>query len=142
LIFPSEEWLGRAVSILNADPELPLALEGLGPDLAAVVEPDAAFPSSFAAWGRHAGGRIVEVRILEDLDEILELEPAYVVRAPYRIWEDILRGKADPVQVMLSRKLAVTGNLEALMRRIAYRRVIDSVLQKMQQELADTARRS
>jgi len=66
-----------------------------------------AVPRPVAAWGRHQGGRIAEWRILEDLDEILEIEPAYVVRAPYRLWKDLLSRRADPVQAALTGRVRV-----------------------------------
>ncbi len=141
MIFPSEAWLASAVAVVNGHPDLPSALEGLGSDLAAVIEPDAAFPGCFAAWGRQAGGCIAEFRVLEDEDEILDLEPAYVIRAPYRLWKDLLRGRADPVQVALSGKLRVRGDLEALVRRVAYRHVMDAVLAHVPTEFADETRR-
>ncbi len=141
MLFPSEAWLERAVAVVNGQPDLPRALEGLGPDLAAVVEPDGGLAGGFAAWGRQAGGRIAEFRVLEDEDEILELEPAYVIRAPYRLWKDLLRGRVDPVQAALSGKLRVRGDLESLVRRVAYRHVIDAALARLPTEFADEAGR-
>jgi putative sterol carrier protein len=67
------------------------------------------------------------VRVLPDPDEIWELEPAYVVRAPYRIWKALLRGE-DPVRAVLSGRVKVEGDLEALVRRANYRYVIDAAL--------------
>ena len=73
---------------MNGHADLGRALAGLGADLAAVVERDGRhFPHGAAAWGRQEGGRIVDWRILEDEDDVLELEPAYVVRAPLRALE-------------------------------------------------------
>ena len=94
--FPSEAWLAAVVEAVNRHPDLPRALAGLGPDLAAVVEADPpAFPAALAAWGRHQRGYIAEWRLLGDEDEILELEPAYVVRGPYRLWKDLLLRQAQ-----------------------------------------------
>ncbi len=65
--FASGEWVGALVAAVNAQPDLPRALAGLGKDLAAVVEADPpAFPATVAAWGRHERGRIGEWRLLED----------------------------------------------------------------------------
>ncbi len=137
MIFPSEKWLATMVAAVNGQPDLPRALAGLAAELAAVVEPDVGFPGRFAAWGRQAAGRIAEFRVLEDEDEILELEPAYVIRAPYRLWKELLRGRVDPVQVALSGKLRVQGDLEALVRRAAYRHVLDAALAQVSTEFAD-----
>ncbi|HEY6105456.1 MAG TPA: SCP2 sterol-binding domain-containing protein [Anaeromyxobacteraceae bacterium] len=140
--FPSEAWLAAVVEAVNRHPDLPRALAGLGPDLAAVVEADPpAFPAALAAWGRHRRGYIAEWRLLEDEDEILELEPAYVVRGPYRLWKELLLRQADPLQAALSGRLRVRGDLEALVKRANYRYVLDEALAKVATEFPDEARR-
>ncbi|HET6923332.1 MAG TPA: SCP2 sterol-binding domain-containing protein [Anaeromyxobacteraceae bacterium] len=142
MLFPSEAWLAAVLGVVNRHPDLPRALAGLGADLAAVVEAEPpAVPSPVAAWGRHARGRIAEWRLLEDEDEILELEPAYVVRGPYRLWKDLLRRKADPLQAAVSGRLRVQGDLQALVKRANYRYVVDEALASVATEFPDEARR-
>ncbi len=65
--------------------------------------------------------------MLGDPDEILELEPAYVVRAPFAVWRGLLNGD-DPVKAALSGRVRVEGDLEALVRRSGYRYVVDAAL--------------
>lgn len=134
--FASRPWLAAVVERLNGHPGLAPALQGLGPDLALVVEPSPGFPAPVAVWGRHAGGRIAEWRVLHDEDEILELEPAYVVRAPYLLWKELLRG-GDPVKAALSGRLRVQGDLEALVRRAVHRPVADAALAAVATEFPD-----
>jgi hypothetical protein len=99
--FGSREWIAALVSALEAQPDLPRALDGLGRDAALVVEADPpAFPRTVAVYGEQERGRIARWRILADEDEVLELEPAYVLRAPYRLWQSLLSG-GDPVQAAL-----------------------------------------
>jgi hypothetical protein len=126
--FASREWIGALIEALHGQPELARALAGLGADAGVVIERDgAAWPRDLAAWGRHAGGRVVEWRLLADPDDLLELEPAYVLRAPYGVWRSILSGE-DPVKAALSGRVRVSGDLEALVRRSEYRRVVDAAL--------------
>ena len=107
--FASAEWIEAVVREVNGHPDLARALAGLGSDLAAVVERDPVhFPHGAAAWGRQEGGRIVEWRALEDEDDVLELEPAFVVRAPLGLWKELLTGKVDPVQAALSGRVKVS----------------------------------
>jgi hypothetical protein len=132
--FGSPEWLAAVVAALDAHPELPEALHGLGRDAAIVVEADPpAWPRTLAAWVEQRGGRIGSFRILEDEDEVLELEPAYVVRAPYRVVRSLLEG-ADAVQAALSGRVRVEGDLEALIRRSRYRQLVDEVLAAVRTE--------
>jgi hypothetical protein len=126
--FASREWVKALVDELNRQDELALALSGLAEDGALVVERDGpAWPRDVAVWGRHSGGRVAEWRLLPDPDDVLELEPAYVVRAPYGTWRTLLQGE-DPVRAALSGRVRVEGDLEALLRRVEYRRVVDAAL--------------
>jgi hypothetical protein len=133
--FASRAWVEAAVAALNTQPDLAEALAGLGPDAALVVEADPpAFPRSVAVHAAHEDGRIARARVLEDEDDVLELEPAYVLRAPYRVWRDLLRG-ADPVRAALSGQVRVRGDLEALVRRARYRYLVDAALAAVTTEL-------
>jgi hypothetical protein len=139
--FPTQAWIDAVVVAVNGHPDLPRALQGLGADLAAVVEADAGLRRAVAAWGRQHGGRLVEWRILEDEDEILEIRPAYEVRAPYRLWKDLLRGRIDPVKAALSGQVRVKGDLEGLVRRSSYRYILEGALRGISTEFPDEVKR-
>jgi hypothetical protein len=93
-----------------------------------------AWPRTVAAWIEQRGGRIGRWRLLDDEDEVLELAPAYVVRARYGVVRSLLQG-ADPVQATLSGRVRVEGDLEALVRRAHYRHLLDEVLAAVETEL-------
>jgi len=138
LRFASSEWVEAVVGEVNAHADLGRALAGLGADLAAVIERDARhFPHGAAVWGRQAGGRIVSWRVLEDEDDVLELDPAYVVRASLATWRDLVCGMADPVQAALSGRVRVKGDLEGLVRRAGYRYIVDEALRRVATEFPD-----
>jgi hypothetical protein len=139
--FGTQPWIEALVRGVNAHPDLPQALQGLGRDLATVVEADAGLRRSVAAWGRQEGGRLVEWRLLEDEDEILEIRPAYEVRAPYRLWKELLRGKLDPVKAALSGQVRVKGDLEGLVRRSSYRYILEGALRVISTEFPDEVSR-
>ncbi len=133
--FGSRDWLSALAAALNAQPDLPRALDGLPRDAAFVVAADGpAFPATLAVHVEQERGRIARWRILADEDDLLELEPAYVLRAPYRVWKAILAGE-DPVRAALSGEVRVEGDLEALVRRAEYRPVIDAALRAVPTEL-------
>jgi len=138
VLFASEPWVSAVVLAVNRHPDLSRAMAGLGPDLAAVVERDGRlFPGGASVWGRQAGGCIAEWRLLEDEDDVLDLEPAFVVRAPYLLWKEILLGRADPVQAALSGRVKVKGDLEGLVRRAAYRYILDQAFRSVPTEFPD-----
>ncbi len=133
--FASREWFDAVAAALNAQPDLAKALSGLARDAALVVEAEPpAFPRTVAVHGAQDRGQIARWRVLADEDDLLELEPAYVVRAPYGVWRALLSGK-DPVQAALSGQVRVEGDLEALVRRAGYRYVVDAALRVVPTEL-------
>jgi SCP-2 sterol transfer family len=137
VLFPSLGWLEAAVAVVNRHPSLPEALRGLGRDLAAVVEADPpALRVAFAVYGCQEKGRIGSLRLLADPDDILELEPAYVLRAPYRVWRALLEGE-DPVKAALTGRVRVEGDLPALIRRARYSHIIEGALASLETEFAE-----
>jgi hypothetical protein len=135
--FASREWFAALVAQLNSHPDLPAALSGLARDGALVVQADRGWATTTAVWGTHDGVRIERWRILADEDDLLELEPAYVLRARYGVWRDLLRG-GDPVRAALSGQVAVEGDLEPLLRRTGYRHVVDAALAAIATEFPDS----
>ncbi len=132
--FASREWIEAIVAALNAQPDLARAIAGLGADAAFVVEADRPrWPADVAAYARQERGCVTAWRLLPDPDDILELEPAYVVRAPYGVWRALMDGE-DPVKAALSGRVRVEGDLEALVRRSGYRHVIDAALGAVETE--------
>ncbi len=131
--FASEAWFAALVAELNRHPDLPKALAGLGRDAAAVVEADERWPVAVAVYGTQRDGRIASWRLLEDPDDVLELEPAYVFRAPFAVWRDLVLG-GDPVRAALSGRVRVEGDLEALVRRAEYRYIADAARARLATE--------
>ncbi len=126
--FASREWIDAVAAALNAQPDLGRAIAGLGRDAGFVVEAERpAFPRSVAVHAEQERGRIARWRILPDADDLLELEPAYLIRAPYGAWKALFRG-GDPVKAALSGAVKVEGDLEALVRRSGYRYLVDAAL--------------
>ncbi len=134
--FASREWIDAVAAALNAQPDLARALAGLPRDAAFVVEADRpAFPRTVAVHAEQDRGRVARWRILADEDDVLELEPAYVIRARYGVWKGLLGGAA-PVKAVFSGEVSVKGDLEALVRRSSYRYVIDAALAAVKTEFA------
>ena len=97
-VFPSKEWCEALVRAIHAEPESLKAGRGFRSDLVAVVDAEPpALAEPFAVWARATEGKIDELRVLEDLDEVEELDPGYVARASYSTWKRIILGELDPL---------------------------------------------
>lgn len=137
-VFPSKEWCEALVGQLHADPDCVRAGEGFSTDLAAAVLPDpGAAAEPFAVWGRVADGRLVEWRVLEDLDEIDEVGPAYQARAPLSVWRQLLARRLDPIEALATGRLLLRGDLRALVERARYDRLLWRVLARVPTDFSD-----
>jgi len=137
-VFPSRQWCEQAVRLINADPESRDAGQGWVGDFGAVVEAEPGKLSQpFAIHCQPRDGQITQLRILRDPDELDEIEPAYLARAPYSVWKGLIQGSVDPVEAMLRRRIAFKGDAEQLMQRMRYKSIADRVLAQLSTEFAD-----
>jgi putative sterol carrier protein len=139
-IFPSKEWCELAVRLVNDDPESAQAGKGWTGDFGAVVlaEPGK-LPRPFTAHLVPRDGRLEKLRVLADPDDLEEIEPAYLLRAPYSVWKGLIRGELDPVEAVLKRKIDVRGDLQPLMERLRYKGIADRVMARLETTFVDEA---
>lgn len=112
--FPSSEWLDDLKIKLNTDEQYARIAKDWEGDLLFAIDPDGSLDEAtylyLDLW--HGTCRGVEVRA--DLGE----PPTFVLRAEYGKFLDILNGKLDPMQAMMTRKLNVKGNMMVMMRSV------------------------
>lgn len=136
--FPSKEWCQEAVRLTNADPEVSLAGQGWEGDFGAIIDAEPGrLPETFVVHVVPRDGRIEKLRVLDDPDDLDELEPAYVARAPYSVWKQLLQGSLDPVEAVLRRRIAVKGDLQPLIERMRYKGLADRVFAQLKTEFVD-----
>lgn len=136
--FPSKEWCEEAVRLTNADPESVAAGQGWTGDFGAVVEAEPGkLSAAFVVHIVPENGRIKKLRVLDEPDDLDEFEPAYVARAAYSVWKELLRGTLDPVEAVLKRRIAVKGDLQPLIERMRYKGIADRVFAALKTEFID-----
>ena len=136
-LFPSKEWCEAAIALLHADPEAAAAGEGWHGDFGAVTEPEGALKKPFTVYVVPRGGRIERFSVLADPDDLDEIEPVYVARAPYSVWKGLLKGTLDPVEAVLKRRIALKGDVQPLIERMKYKGIADRVLAAVKTEFID-----
>ncbi|MBX5481087.1 MAG: SCP2 sterol-binding domain-containing protein [Myxococcaceae bacterium] len=136
--FPSKEWAEEAIRLLNTDPEAELAGAGWEGDFGAIVlaEPGK-LAKAFVAHLVPQGGRIVKFKVLADPDDLEEIDPAYVARAPFSVWKGLIQGTLDPVEAVLKRKIDLKGDIQPLMERLKYKGIADRVMARLETRFAD-----
>ncbi len=137
-IFPSKEWADEAVRLANADPEVAAAGADWVGDFGIVIEAEPGkLDSTFAVHVVPGGGRVERWKILRDPDELEEIEPAYLARAPYSVWKALLKGDLDPVEAVLRRQITLAGDVQPLIERARYKGISDRVLARIRTVWAD-----
>lgn len=137
-VFPSREWAEAAIAWLNADAETAEAGLGWEGDFGVVIDAEPGKLSrTFVAHIEPSGGRVKRFRVLADPDDLEEIEPAYVARAPYSVWKALLQGTMDPVDAVLRRRISVQGDVQPLIERARYKGIADRMLAKLETVYAD-----
>jgi len=120
--FPSREWVEAAIGILDEDPELKLAGEGWEGDFGFVVDAEpGALEIPFVVHVVPENGRLRRFALYDDPDELDVISPAYFARAKYSVWKGLLTGTADPIELLLRRKIVVRGDLQQVAERARFK---------------------
>jgi hypothetical protein len=137
-VFPSRGWAEAAMALVNADPESVAAARGWRGDFGLVIEAERGMlEEHFVAWVRPEDGRVAELRVLVDPDDLDELEPEYRIRAPYSVWKGPTQHIVDPVQAILQRTLRVEGDVQPILERMRYKDIGARVLSQLQTRFID-----
>jgi putative sterol carrier protein len=137
-VFPSRGWAEAAMAMVNADPDSVAAGRGWTADFGVVVEAEAGkLDQHFVAWVRPEEGRIAELKVLFDPDDLDEIDPAYRIRAPYSVWKGLLLGSVDPVEAILKRRLRVDGDVQPILERMRYKDIAKRVLSRLETRFID-----
>jgi putative sterol carrier protein len=136
--FPSKEWCEEAVRLVNADPESSLAARGWQGEIGVIVDAEPGkLARAFVVHLVPRDARIEKLRVLDEPDDLDELEPAYLARAPYTVWKQLLQGSLDPVEAVLRRRIAVKGDLQQLIERLRFKGIADRVFAELKTEYVD-----
>jgi putative sterol carrier protein len=136
--FPSREWCELAIRLINADPEAKAAGAGWRGDVGAVIEAEpGVLERPFTLHLVPVDGTVERWKLLADPDDLEELEPAYLARAPYAVWKGLLRGTLDPMEAVLKRRIAVQGDLQPVLERMKYKGVAMRLLAQLETTFVD-----
>jgi len=137
-VFPSREWAEQAIALLNGDPETAEAGLGWEGDFGVVIDAEPGkLPRAFVAHIEPHAGKVKRLRVLADPDDLEEIEPAYLARAPYSVWKALLLGTLDPVEAVLRRRITIQGDVQPLIERARHKGIADRLLAKLETVFAD-----
>lgn len=113
LKFPSDEWIKELSAQLNASETYERSAKDWEGDFVFVIEPDQAYDGTAYLFLGLYHGKSPDAAALASEDE---QESEFVIRAPFNTWRQVIEGKLDPIQGMMTRQLRLTGNMMKIMR--------------------------
>ena len=114
-IFPSSEWLNSLCEKLNQDKKYNTIAAKWEGDICVVIEPSGKINQTIVYYLDLWHGKCRRFAILTNTDEE---KAAFILSASYDNIAQIMQGKLDPMQAMLTRKLKVKGNMAVMMRNV------------------------
>jgi putative sterol carrier protein len=115
LEFPTDPWFQEFIARINGSAEYREAAADWEGDIVFLVEaePDKGVPADVWGYldlwhGACRGGGIVSAE--------QGGTSAFVIRAPYSRWKEVLQGDLDPTRAMMQGKLKVQGDLVKIVR--------------------------
>ncbi|MDI7277375.1 MAG: SCP2 sterol-binding domain-containing protein [Anaerolineae bacterium] len=113
LPFPSDEWIKELREQLNKSEAYERSAKDWEGDFVFVVEPDDSYPQTAYLFLGLYHGKCTDAAVVASETE----RPAeFVIRAPYNTWRQVVEGRLDPIQGMMTRRLKLQGNLMRIIR--------------------------
>ena len=113
LRFPSDEWIKELSRLLNESETYERAARDWEGDFIFIVEPDEAYPQTAYLFLALYHGKSPDAAMVSSRDE---RKAEFVISAPFSTWRQVIEGKLDPIQGMMTRKLKLEGNMMKIMR--------------------------
>jgi len=114
-VFPSSEWLNSLEEKLNEDKKYATIAVKWEGDISVVIEPSGNLKEPVIYYLDLWHGKCRRVAILNNVNDE---NAAFILSASYDNIAQIMQGKLDPMQAMLTRKLKVKGNMAIMMRNV------------------------
>jgi putative sterol carrier protein len=111
--FPSDEWIKALSDQLNTSESYEKSAKDWEGDFVFVVEPDDAYDGTAFLFLGLFHGKSPDAAMLASEDE---RQTEFVIHAPFGTWRQVIEGKLDPIQAMMTRKLKLDGNMMKIMR--------------------------
>ena len=111
--FPSGEWIKELSAQLNASDAYEKSAKDWEGDFIFIVEPDDAYDDTAYLFLALYHGKSPDAAAVGSVDE---RKVEFVLSAPFSTWRQVIEGKLDAIQGMMTRRLKVQGNMMKIMR--------------------------
>ena len=134
--YPSDDWLRSYRDAINMSADYRIAATNWEGDVTFVIEaePEKGHPSDVWHWFDlyHGVCRAAKVVTPDEGDRA-----AFVVRAPYSRWKEVIRGRLEPTKALLQGKLRLKGDLFKIEKERESVRVLVKIASQIDTEFVD-----
>lgn len=113
--FPDQAWLMALIDKLNTDEKYAQVAKNWEGDMVVLIQPGGTLADQVAFYLDLWHGKC---RDAYPIDENFALKPVFTLMGPYDNYIRLLKGEIEPMQALLTRKIAVQGNMAVLMRSV------------------------
>lgn len=111
--FPSDAWIKELSRQLNASEAYERSAKDWEGDFIFVAEPDENYAdTAYLFLGLYHGKSTDAAMLASETDR----EAEFIIRAPFSAWRQVIEGKLDPIQGMMTERLRLSGNMMKIMR--------------------------
>ena len=115
--FPNNEWVAAFKEKLNTDEDYARIAKKWEGDFLFQIEPDDQFPDRKLIYLDLWHGTCRDAFIVDE-SNLGDINPSFKLTASYSNFLDVVQGKLDPMQAMITRKLSVSGSMATIMRNV------------------------
>ena len=113
--FPTAEWLKALMDKLNSDEQYAHVARNWEGDMAFIVEPGGPVEEVMSFYLDLWHGKCRDAYPFSADNPV---QAVFTLKAPYDNYVRILKGEIEPMQALMTRKIAVKGNMAVLMRSV------------------------
>lgn len=114
-LFPTPEWTQAFMDKLNTDQKYAEVARNWEGDMCFLVESGGPIKDQIVIYLDLWHGKCRRALFQNELGE---LKPAFLLKAPYAEFKKVVTGTLQPMQALLTRKLQVIGSMSVLMRNV------------------------
>ena len=114
-IFPNQEWLDNFETYLNTNEKYARIAKNWEGDLAFDIKADGPLENDLLVYLDLWHGKCREAKFITAGKDF---EAAFILVAPFSNFVRVLKGEIDPMQAMMTRKLAIKGSMTYMMRNV------------------------
>lgn len=114
-VFPDREWLDSFVHALNSTESYAQTASKWEGDILFEIFAEGALERTTYIYLDLWHGRCRSASFMVNKEDV---DPAFILSAPFSNFARVAKGDLDPMQAMLTRKLAVKGNMGYMLRNV------------------------